>query len=257
MTGEQHVRINGKTFLYKQKAPFVPSGSSIQGGLEWDREEDKLRCHECGEWFENLGGHVFRAHGLLARAYKRKHGLKRQAALVNERMRAGFSLVAHERAYSDIDAYREKLRHVRTPGSKTGREKSHLEERNERNACPAQLLFQIKNLAIVLGHTPTRTEMQQAGISVQSCMSALNVRDLQSVMSLAELLPRSPNRRFSDKFLTETILDFYGIHQRLPHESDFRRGLMRHRSAILNHFGSMRAAAEAAGLGRVYAKSKQ
>ena len=40
---ERKVLFNDKVFLYKQKAPFVPSGMSIQGGLEWDPEQDKIR----------------------------------------------------------------------------------------------------------------------------------------------------------------------------------------------------------------------
>ncbi|MGJ4099713.1 MucR family transcriptional regulator [Corynebacterium macclintockiae] len=39
-------------------------------------------CHECGEYFASVSGHIYRAHGLRAKAYKDKHGLPRGTALI-------------------------------------------------------------------------------------------------------------------------------------------------------------------------------
>jgi hypothetical protein len=81
MTHAEQVLIRGKVFLYKQKAPFVPSGKSVLGALEYDEATDRVRCHECGEWFGSVGQHARRAHMLSPKDYNARHGLRLGASL--------------------------------------------------------------------------------------------------------------------------------------------------------------------------------
>lgn len=49
---------------------------------------DRLECHACGNWFENLATHVRRSHDLLADEYKSIFGLKTSTGLTSPRLRS-------------------------------------------------------------------------------------------------------------------------------------------------------------------------
>jgi len=249
---EQHVKIKGKTFLYKQKAPFVASGMSVSGAIEYDVEADKLRCHECGEWFGCLATHIVKKHGLNARAYKMKHGLRAKTALVSERMRVERSRRITARNSADTEGHRENTlqgwimaRRRRQPPKK-----QYAEYRNQNGSCAAQLLERIKQVATKLGHTPSERELMLAGISRTSVLRTLNVKSIDALMSLADLVPNGRSRpHYSETVLTEMLRDFYVCHRRLPGGTDHRRGLLPAYGTFILHFGSMKNAYRAAGLG--------
>lgn len=70
------VIIRGHVFDYAEKAPFVTSGKSVLGALEYNPETETVKCHECGEWFSSIGKHCFHIHEIPAVDYKVKHGLQ-------------------------------------------------------------------------------------------------------------------------------------------------------------------------------------
>lgn len=80
MNPATHVLIRGHVFTYAEKSPFVASGMSVLGALEYDEAADRLKCHECGMWVRGLGNHV-RTHGMKRREYNRKHGMSASRAL--------------------------------------------------------------------------------------------------------------------------------------------------------------------------------
>ena len=263
---ERQVIIRGKTFLYKQKAPFVQSGVSVQGALEYDQQEDRIRCHECGAWFEALGTHLRVVHGMTALAYKLAHGLGRGTGLINERLR-GELVLRGKRVLACVEGgvgaraaqAREALRRQGYPHpARTQR----LEERNEKGTCQAQLLAKIKRIAGACGHTPSRNELADRGVSHQSALHALNVRDMASVMEMAGLLPNKfgyiPGRAtgrpmlYSREGLLEMLRNFKAHSGRLPSFADCSLALPC-AGTFYKHFGSWREALRAAGLGRVAA----
>lgn len=261
---EQQVRINGKLFLYRQKAPFVASGCSVLGAIEYDAEEDKIRCHECGEWFQALPPHIGPAHGLSPRGYKQKHGLLLKAALVCERLREGSSRRAVLRVQCDSDANLRRLTAmrglIRSFGSKW---EATPEVRNENGRCRAQILLRLRAVAERLGRTPTQRDLRDAGLSYGSVLSALKLRDLPSAMTLAGLMPREQGVhldgqkgtfRYSREVLIELIRDFYVASGRLPSSSDMRRVGFPGRETFDRHFGSWKKAVESAGFGRLAKK---
>jgi len=258
---ERRVRINGKIFLYKQKAPFVSSGASIKGAIEYDPDEDKIRCHECGGWFQNLGPHLKycpKAQGMSGREYKYRHGLKLTSSLVSERLRD-----IHRR-----DALARHLRPTVRPHARPWEHRrSFSETRNERGTCQAQLLQRMKDLGARLGRTFTMAEMTAAGISTRSTFHLFGVKDLRSLMALVGLVPngqgfrvpgksRKPHPRlYAPDLLAEVMVNFYVRHGRVPSWTDYRRGLLPDRRTFIRAFGSIPAAFEAAGLGLVARKA--
>jgi hypothetical protein len=264
MTHAEQVLIRGKVFLYKQKAPFVPSGKSVLGALEYDETTDRVRCHECGEWRCHLGPHVSKSHGIDSREYRRRHGIASGSPISGIQTTARFSAAAQKRKAMGalkIGTREQMLRAVAASAeTRRARKQSgepprlHAERRNENGTCQAQLMARIRSVADRVGRTPTRAELRSAGIDADSACLAFNVSSLGSVMSLAGLARNdcaTGRRKYSRVILTEMLRDFYTRWGRLPAMPDFRIGLLPKHQNFHYHFGSMAAAYEAAGLAKV------
>lgn len=239
---DEHVRIKNKIFLYRVKAPFVASGKSILGAIEYDKVRDLLRCHECGDWFSCLARHI-RYHGLSGKEYKGKHGLLNKTSLLSEATRKKLSDISSARNYAArfttpevlekrVRAYRYSNHHKHTP-----------ENRNSRGQCRAQILKKLKSLADLLGRIPTRYEMREYGISVGSARFIFG--SVKKALEIAGLASRQRNRgmrKYSDAQLIELLRNFIRLHGRNPRTSDFNRGFLPPYSQYRNHFGSIKRA---------------
>ena len=91
---ETHIIIAGTMFPWAEKAPYVRSGESVLGAVEYDEKADEIKCHECGRWFRALSPHLRdratrdrkgrirpRPHAMSPKVYKVKHGLNLVSAL--------------------------------------------------------------------------------------------------------------------------------------------------------------------------------
>jgi hypothetical protein len=258
---DSHVIIGNEIFLYQQKAPFIPSGQSVRGALEYDPAEDKIKCHECGEWRSHLATHAFLAHGIRAAEYKRKHGFNQKAGLVNESIRRKMSDQASRRTEnwlrhpSHMKNSTELRQHARSRMlSENPAGPITTEARNVRGTCHAQILEKLRHIISKLGHTPSWKELYCEGLSPASVALAFNVTRINDVMSLLNLPTNGtlPGRKYSREMLIEILRDFYVAHRVLPRGTDFRRGLVPDDTIYRRHFGTMRNAFAEAGLGEVY-----
>lgn len=177
-----HVRINGEVFAYQDKAPFVPSGQSTLGALECDIASDKLKCHECGEWFAHLGAHVAQAHQMPARAYKSKHGLKRRTPLIAASIKQKLHTSGLTQA-ANVLAVGARTRISRGCGIRTKKGAQH-EKRNLRGSCQAQTLESIERLARYLKRTPVQKEAQEAGINISSAEALFGLKWSEIISSM-------------------------------------------------------------------------
>lgn len=177
------VIIRGHVFDYAEKAPFVVSGKSVLGALEYDDEADKIKCHECGTWVAGLGYHL-KAHGMKAKEYRSRHGLN-----ISRSPLAGRKICARKRIRNrisyDLQAARgtgicsaghtEKLR--ANAESRRGSKQPRTEHANLVGRCRAQSLFRLQVLAAQLGRTPTTKEINGAGITgraIQKLFGSIN-----------------------------------------------------------------------------------
>jgi hypothetical protein len=251
---ESQVRIGGTIYLYRQKAPFVPSGVSIHGALEYDASNDLIRCHECGLWFRSLCGHLGKIHSLQAVEYKVRHGLNLQSSLVCEGLRVAnaermaASTTVGFQGWTQDQKRAHLAHHLARPRKPKRFKRANFETNNAKQMCHAQLLERLRHLAATLGHTPTHSELITAGLAPSSLLHAFNVHSIASVMSLAGLEPNPIQRYYTAKELIEILRDFYVENERLPVPSDHRRGLLPCYMTFVRHFGSSRAAYVAAGL---------
>jgi hypothetical protein len=171
-SAENHIIVCGQVFPWKAKAPYVMSGHSILGALEYNQEQEVVKCHECGDWFKELGVHVFRAHGIKAATYKAERGISFGSSL------------------SAIGSRKLRAKNLRRRGlvGKHTFKKGHQphgngsfspEVRNLHMTCKAQLMQKARDLAMQLGRTPTADELRAAGMhhGVIRKMFGLSIRD--------------------------------------------------------------------------------
>lgn len=163
------VLIRGHVFAYEEKAPFVASGKSVLGALEYDFKRDLVKCHECGEWFASIASHLSngqKIHGDLTVAeYKKRHGINLHGSglvAIGVRLKQQASLT--NRKQSGMP-----LRSTKKPTGTEFTGKAHVssswQERKNVNArCQAQTIFRIQVLAATLGRTPTKAELAKAGL---------------------------------------------------------------------------------------------
>lgn len=245
---DRKVILRGEVFLYHPKAPFVPSGRSVFGALEYSETADKVRCHECGEWHRSLSSHLA-THSLTAREYKDKHGLLRSAALWTPGLTARMSAnMRKRRASGQCHGW---LPPANARLSLKGRVRA--EVRNENNTCAAQILARVKALGDRLGRTPVESELRKDGLHLNSVFFALNIGKISELMSLAGMI--SPGRakpKYNSALLVELLRSFYVKHGRVPIRRDYSFGMLPTRKVFVREFGSLDAALDAAGL--LYAK---
>ena len=259
MTGNgSHVLMSNRVYLYAEKAPWVPSGKSIQGALEYDPATDLVRCHECGEWFKSVGRHAYLSHGQSAREYKIKHGLNQSSSLIAEDTRVRLMEAAKPSPeFLDNAGRVAPLKHVKQKFIR------RMEIRNRKGACPAQILARIQRLADIYGRTPTAAELSKGGVHRKTVLHVLNVSDMASALSLAGLTARTsgdhlskPKGRspykYSKEILVELIRDFVVRNERLPQASDMRRGMFPRETMFKKYFGSWRDACIASGFGALW-----
>lgn len=271
----KHVILRGNVYIGDQKAPFVTSGESVLGALEYDISKDLIKCHECGGWFQNLGGHIPMQHSIKAREYKIRHGLLLSTGLINKRLKKEraalpkFTLPATKTGVGiarKVGQPKPSLTDVRDDiqcegGSvvtadkcKSSRWQSY-ESKNEKGCCHAQLLNRLRVIAERLGRTPGHRDLRANGLHPNSLLHAFNVKTIAEVVTLAGLSPKVRRRgdsKYGKEVLVEMLRDFYVAHQRLPLTSEYRSGVFPAKSSFIKWFGCLRNACVAAGLGNVY-----
>jgi hypothetical protein len=238
----RHVRIRNQIILYELKEPYVASGASILGALEYDQATDRVKCHECGEWFENLARHISGKHQIPIIEYKRTHGLRRRTCLWNEKMRTEAAARMESRGAAMI-----KLRQA--PFVRPTQPKGVIkhEQRNVRSMCHAQVLDRMQKLGQELRRTPTNEELYAVGLNSGNLrrMFSCTMREL---ILLAGLEPRKRAKVLTKAELLAVLHGFYLKHGRAPYLTDHRREMLPSRNTYIKYFGSWAAARELAGI---------
>lgn len=154
---ETHVIICGQVFPWAAKAPYVMSGHSTLGALEYNQEQETVKCHECGDWFKELGVHIFRSHGIKAATYKAERGISfgsSLSAIGSRKLRA-----KNLRRRGLVGKHPFKKGH-----KPAGNSRYSPEVRNLHMACQAQLMSKARDLALKLNRCPTAEELRVAGM---------------------------------------------------------------------------------------------
>jgi hypothetical protein len=249
---QRYVLIRGQIYRWEEKEPFVSSKCGPLGAIEYDRESDSLRCHECGEWRQWLGRHIARFHSDVGVVeYKSRHGLRAGVGLIAPRANADFaarpsvtaSRIANGERLSAL--HKTSLFRSRKGGFLRGN-RGLMELRNERGTCDAQLLFKLKQYILLVGHVPLGIELPQE----------LHSQVVARFGRLSEALARleiDPNKEFRTvDFLIEDLRDFYVLNRRLPRPDEWGTGRLAPLLTYMKFFGNVANCCDFAGLGRVW-----
>lgn len=177
------VLIRGRLYPYKDKAPFVLSGVSVLGAIEYHHKLG-MRCHECGGWFRHLAGHL-KAHSTTARKYKSTHGLLAETPLIHPDI--SIAIGKHSRM-------RNQVKRATVARSEDWQERAHTSRiyapkqhsrRNELGSCQVQILFRLRVAASQLGRAPTTREVSAFGLHAYSIRHAFGGIPWDDLLRLA------------------------------------------------------------------------
>ncbi len=226
---DRHVIIRGLVYPFEDKAPFVQSGRSVLGALEYDKSRDLVRCHECGGWFRNTGAHSAQAHGITAREYKEKHGLRSVSSL---------SVPSLVKARSDVSLRLNSAKFVKNFSIEKQKKvyrfrPRHCELINERGRCEAQLLKKVADLTADLKRAPRMDEVPDFHAVAKTFGSTSSALESLGMGRLPQA------RRYTRALIVELVRDFYVLNGRVPTTRDFTRcAQLPGKSTVLKIFGT-------------------
>lgn len=231
---DRQVLIGGTVHLYDAKAPFEESGKSLMGALELSVSAETMKCHECGEFVRSLANHVKRSHGIAAREYKQKHGLKMKTALVLDHVRIACSTSAKKRS-GGIDSAQVSVRmkqiSMMANRKQQGRtlKKARPEIHNGRGRCRVQTLEKVYRLGELLGHTPSIRDLTDHGVRYWDIHYHFGT--IRNAQMLAGMDPNnkaagSARQAIPPRTLIQHLRIFFYNNARLPRYTDVRRGLL-------------------------------
>ena len=156
---------SGYIKLYHYKEPFIKFydditglGYGFQGVIAFDGTSDKLQCHFCGEWFGALPHHIRSKHGMTAKEYKEKVGLRQTTALINEYTRDKMIANGRNRFKNITSNKGVKMSEETKAKIRATLEKNNPERDNELGTCPDQLVDRFHKLKEKLGYRPSYKE---------------------------------------------------------------------------------------------------
>jgi len=157
-----HILIGGIVFPWADKAPYVTSGHSTLGALEFNAQQDVVRCHVCGWWFHTLGAHIRKSEGISPSDYRKAYGLNSTTGLCapSHSKRARKLLITRKKRLTfsrEALAKGHRAKRAATPNT--------AETRNLKNLCQAQIRARVRLLAIQVNGTPTIADLNGAGLS--------------------------------------------------------------------------------------------
>lgn len=256
---------------YKEPLRKVSKGFGFVGCLLATLDGTKVQCHICGELFENLAPHLRSAHSITARDYRERFELAYTTALISEKKREKMkndTLMWHARMIEKYgkEEWASKLRSQGREGMKKRKGSQPvltLESKNKRGVCPDQLLQKIREVKEVLGHTPSKSEfISQTGTQRYVHLIYKTFGSWSVALSKVGLERYHKNKshknhgnqyrpHYDEEVLLEYLRIFYEKNNKIPTESDCKRGLIPPSTTYAFHFGSLPKARERAG---IYAK---
>lgn len=239
--------------LYPVKGPFVKSKSEFGfvGVLEYDDVKDTVRCHECGEWFQSLGSHLWKKHEMHSSTYKMKYGLLLSMPLCGRKTSARLRLQM-------TDSIQQAGRHKLGGRSKWKKSKSKRQHgtkseawKNKHGLCDLQMKTRYESIKQTVGHMPTTQEIRKYDHALLSAIErrhgTLNifrtaVGDKQKTAQEYQML--------SEASLIEALVKKSKALGRIPVVRDFQKASKGYpqASTYLGRFGSWKHALSLAGL---------
>lgn len=260
----QGIMFSGQTLLYENyKEPLKKieknKGYGFYGTVALTEDKEYVQCHVCGNLFPNVGGHV-RKHKITAEEYKETYGLAATTALIGEPLREKLraksinNLPSRDGLPSWLQEYNKKVQsgQIKHPGTKRKEGGLSLQRRNELGLCPDQVLEKIRELADILGHTPSNDEFQAHYEG--RYLKSIKFQHGSYLKAVAKLGMKSAKeiKEHTTEQLIQYMQEFHKKYGRIPTTSDINRGLVgATRNTYFHRFGTLNNARIEAGLNAI------
>lgn len=209
---------SGYVTFYNYKEPLMKfdSGYGFVGALVFDGKSDKIQCHFCGQWFEQLGNHIKKEHAINAEQYKTRVGLNKTTALINEKYRAKLIANGLKLRIKNLQNMKGRTRSLETRRkiAETLRENRD-EQKNLRGTCPEQLLERYNNLWQKLGRTPKVKEITFYEALIKTYGSMKRVSELTGI-PYRKVGETEKKTKFTEDFCINWVREFFDKNNRLP-----------------------------------------
>lgn len=218
---------SGYVTFYNYKEPLMrfEEGHGFVGALVFDGKSDKIQCHLCGQWFDQLGNHLKKEHATTAAQYKERVGLNRTTALVNESFRAKLIANGLKKRMKNLKNQRGAIRSPETRRRISEALKEHrAEQKNLTGTCPEQLIQRLTELHYKLGRTPTDDE-----ITFREALRK-TYGTLENACNIAGIPYRKPGQtvskgKWNPFSAAATVRDYYDETGQLPLITQLPKGL--------------------------------
>lgn len=233
----------------KIQAPFmvVPKGFGYLGTLLYDDIEDKIQCHECGEWLRNLGHNHLKTHKLSAKEYKEKFDLNYSTALnipsISENRSKNREFM--QKLLYETVGKKEMDERIKTLSKKANIAKRRgknfrftLEMMNRYGSCPKQIEERFIQILERLGHTPSFDELRRE----DGALLSLLYRRFKSYSNALTYFGLKGKRKvtfkeYGMKNIKLAITKFVDDNKRLPNPRDTKVGYLPDYETIRRYFG--------------------
>jgi hypothetical protein len=235
-------------------------GHGYRGVLLFDGSSDRVQCHFCGSWEQNLPAHLWYSHKTKAMVYKKMVGLGKRTALISETIREKLIASGHEQRMNNLRPGKKLTAEQRKKIAKGLAEYYKTTEmQNVHGTCPLQLITKLRTLAEKLGRAPKHDEipsyesyMKVFG-SVKNALLRAGITPRKSGVNVTWRAGKQKNvgtidQRYTRELVLGMVRDFMKEHGRDPSISDCRRGLLPSHSTFTTMFGGLRAAIRTANV---------
>lgn len=241
--------------LFPVLGPFVKSKGKFgySGVVEYDDTEDKIRCHECGKYYEYLGPHLRRIHKTTAAAHKMKFGLNLNMPLCGKRLsevrsKQMLEWIQKNGRRKAIRA-NEKRKYKSSPKRQSGTQTEAF--KNKYGLCDLQMKTRYEVIKIGLGRMPTTQEIRARDHALLSAIErrfgTLN-KFRESVGDRA--MTAQEHQMKSEAELIELLIKKRDELKRIPTYNDFKKadGIYPQATVYYGRFGSWNHALSLAGI---------
>lgn len=237
--------------LYKTFPPFMnfSAGYGFQGVLLHDTVKNKIQCHFCGNWYQNLDGHIWQKHDMSSREYKKEAGLNLGVGLQIPSLTLNNSQngkIMYEKNKSNMSPITKRGQFKKGQNSPEGMRKNNaatMQKRNASQTCPAQLKHRFEILMGKLGRLPTSTEVKNKihlspyFDSYNSALLAWGYNPRKIVKPYA-FYKRKNRSHWTENELIVTLINFHEKFGREPFTYDAKAKLIPSTNNFVKYFGS-------------------
>ncbi len=254
-------------YNYKEPLKEIPEGLGFgyYGVLLGTTDGEKVECHICGKTYSGLNAHIIQSHNMLTKEYKEKFDLAASTALISDAERERRK-VRTMQWWAGLSK-RERIEHKRIRMEATAKYKEdhpqpnfkiRLETKNKRGTCPDQLLAKIQECAKALGRVPTKNDFidytgsqRFVHLIYATFGSFVKARELAKIHTGNLPSNKGGRKKHTDDELLEYLQIFQQENNKIPTETDCRRGLIPGSETYRRHFGSLPKARALAGIEEV------